>query len=171
MKASLIKANYASLIFEFRGYKVMVDFHLASLYSVETKQLKRQVRRNIDRFPEDFMFELNKEEFEILKSQIGTSSSEWGGNRILPMVFTEQGVSMLSSVLSSPKAIKINIEIMRAFTQYRTILNENKELKKEIQNLDEKLNKAFQYLLEKIDEMHQTKTERKRVGYKFKNEE
>ena len=130
METSLVKSNYQSLIFEFRGHKVMIDFHLASLYGVETKQLKRQVRRNADRFPEDFMFELQKEEFEILKSQIGTSSLSWGGTRHFPMVFTEHGISMLSSVLKSKKAIQINIEIMRAFTNYRALLRENIELRK-----------------------------------------
>ena len=154
METTLIKSNYQSLIFDFRGHKVMVDFHLAALYGVETKQLKRQVKRNIERFPEDFMFELTKEEFEILKSQIGTSSSKWGGTRHLPMAFTEHGIAMLSSVLNSKKAIQINIEIIRAFTHYRALIKETLELSKEIKNLDEKLNKAFRFLLEKIDALH-----------------
>jgi len=169
MELTVVKSNYQSLIFDFRGYKVMIDFHLASLYGVGTKQLKRQVRRNIERFPEDFMFELNKEEFEILKSQIGTSSSGWGGVRHLPMVFTEHGISMLSSVLKSKKAIQINIEIMRAFTHYRALLRENTELRKEIKNIDEKLNKAFQFLLGKIDALHQKKSRRTPIGYKIGN--
>ena len=97
-------------IYLIRSQKVMLDKDLAELYAVETKQLKRQVRRNIERFPEDFMFELTEIESEILRSQIGTSS--WGGNRYIPMAFTEQGVAMLSSVLSSPTAIKVNIQII-----------------------------------------------------------
>ena len=97
-------------IYYIRDHKVMLDEDLAELYAVETKQLKRQVRRNIDRFPEDFMFELTKDELENLRSQIGTSS--WGGARYMPMAFTEQGVAMLSSVLSSARAIKVNIQIM-----------------------------------------------------------
>jgi hypothetical protein len=96
-----------SKILLIRGQKVILDSELAVLYGVETKQLKRQVRRNIERFPEDFMFELTEIETEILRSQFGTSS--WGGNRYAPLVFTEQGVAMLSSVLSSATAIKVNI--------------------------------------------------------------
>ena len=102
-------------IYLFRGQKVMFDQDLAKLYRVETSQLKRQVTRNIDRFPDDFMFEINKEEFEILRCQIGTSS--WGGTRYMPMAFTEQGVAMLSSVLHSETAIRVNIQIIRVFTK------------------------------------------------------
>src|SRR5579872_1175806 len=109
-----------SKIFHIRGYNVMLDEDLADLYDVETKQLKRQVRRNMDRFPDDFMFELTKEEFENLRSQIGTSS--WGGVRYMPMAFTEQGVAMLSSVLNSARAIKVNIQIIRVFTRMREML-------------------------------------------------
>ena len=96
-----------SKVHEIRGQKVMLDRDLTELYQVETKQLKRQVRRNIDRFPDDFMFELSIEEHEILRSQSGTSN--WGGTRYAPMAFTEQGVAMLSSALSSPLAIKVNM--------------------------------------------------------------
>lgn len=92
----------------------MLDFDLAELYVVETKQLKRQVKRNQERFPKDFMFELTKKEFENLRSQSGTSS--WGGTRYMPMAFTEQGVAMLSSVLNSPTAIEVNIQIIRVFS-------------------------------------------------------
>lgn len=164
----VIGRNYQNLIFEFRGTKVILDFHLASLYSVETKQLKRQVRRNISRFPNDFMFELTKNEFEILRSQIGTSS--WGGSRYLPMAFTEQGVAMLSSVLSSEKAIQINIEIMRAFSKYRALLRNDEDLKEEIKNLDDKLNHSFRFLLDKIDALHQKQETGKPepIGYRIK---
>ena len=166
MQTELIKANYHSLIFEFRGHKVMLDSDLAALYQVETKQLKRQVRRNMDRFPEDFMFVLNKEEYFSLRSQSGTLKRGEHA-KFLPMVFTEQGVSMLSSVLSSKKAIQINIEIMRAFAKYRQILLENDSLKKEIKNLDDKLNKAFKYLLDRMDEMGRKNSKRKPIGYKI----
>ncbi len=105
--------NYHSLIYLFRGMKVMLDSGLALLYGIPTKALKQQVRRNIKRFPSDIMFELYKDEFENLRSQFVTSS--WGGARVMPMAFTEQGGSMLSSALSSEKAIQINIEIMRPF--------------------------------------------------------
>ena len=103
-----------------------MDFDLAEMYLVETKKLKRQVRRNMDRFPEDFMFEINKEEFENLRSQIGSSS--WGGSRYLPMAFTEQGVAMLSSVLSSRMAIEVNIQIIRVFTKMREMILNHKDI-------------------------------------------
>ena len=119
MTTSLIKADYHSLIHDIRGYKVMFDFDLAALYGVETKRLKESVRRNIDRFPEDFMIELTREEFQELRTQSATSKR--GGIRYAPMAFTEQGVAMLSSVLNSDKAIKVNIEIMRAFAKYRAL--------------------------------------------------
>ena len=101
MKNEIIRADYKSLIYEIQGYKVMLDLDLANLYGVATKRLKEQVRRNIDRFPEDFMFILTNEEFKNLRSQFATSS--WGGSRYEHMVFTEQGVAMLSSVLNSDK--------------------------------------------------------------------
>ena len=104
-------------IYEVRGQRVMLDFDLAAMYGVETRRLNEQVKRNIERFPEDFMFQLTKGEYEILKSQFATSS--WGGTRKSPYAFTENGVAMLSSVLRSPIAIQVNIGIMRAFTQFR----------------------------------------------------
>ncbi|MDH4027535.1 MAG: ORF6N domain-containing protein [Nitrospirota bacterium] len=103
-----------------RGYKVMLDRDLALLYDVETKVLNKAVRRNIERFPSDFMFQLTKDEFDNLKFQFGTSS--WGGTRKLPLVFTENGVAMLSTVLSSKRAIQVNIQIMRTFTKIRKML-------------------------------------------------
>ena len=114
-------------IFWIRENKVMLDFDLASMYGVSTKVLKQADKRNIQRFPNDFMFELTKSEFEILRSQIVTSS--WGGTRYQPFVFTEQGVAMLSGILNSVHAIQVNIAIMRAFVQLRQILESNKELK------------------------------------------
>ena len=115
-----------SRIYYIREQKVMLDRDLAELYGVETKQLKRQVRRNIDRFPEDFMFELNEEEFENLRCQSGTS--RWGGDRYLPMAFTEQGVAMLSSVLNSSRAIGVNIQFIRIFTRMREMLFNYKDI-------------------------------------------
>jgi len=171
MKKSLIKADYQTLIHEFRGHKVMLDFDLAALYGVETKRLKEQVRRNNSRFPEDFMFELNSDEFEILRTQIATSKR--GGTRYLPMVFTEQGVAMLSSILNSEKAIQVNIEIMRAFAQYRSLLIESKDLRRELRVLDNKINQIFKFLLNKIDALSQKQINqpRKKIGYKRKDEE
>jgi hypothetical protein len=111
-------------IFAIRGVKIMLDRDLAELYGVETKVSKQSVKRNINRFPEDFMLELSKTEFEILRSQFVTSrfsndNSSWGGTRYLPMAFTELGVAMLSSVLNSDRAIQVNIQIIRIFTRIR----------------------------------------------------
>ncbi|MEN9908964.1 MAG: hypothetical protein RLZZ540_2113 [Bacteroidota bacterium] len=148
----------------------MIDKDLAELYAVETKQLKRQVRRNIERFPEDFMFELSEQEFENLRSQIGTSN--WGGTRYLPMAFTEQGVAMLSSVLNSPTAIKVNIQIIRVFTKIRGILTDTFSMKLEIEEIKKKLNNhsknielVFNYLDELVDKKDNT-APRKKIGYK-----
>ena len=171
MKNLPVKSDYQTLIYEFRGYKVMLDLDLATLYGVETKRLKEQVRRNISRFPVDFMFVLNKDEFEFLRSQFATSKQ--GGSRYLPMVFTEQGVAMLSSVLNSEKAIQVNIEIMRAFANYRALLIDSKDFRKELKSLDDKINQLFRFLLGKIDALSQKHIiqPRKKIGFKLKNEE
>ena len=121
-----------SKIRELRGKKIILDFELAELYGVETKVLKRAVKRNIERFPSDFMFELRNEEVVDLRRQIGTSS--WGGSRYLPFAFTEQGVSMLSSVLRSSTAIAVNIAIMRVFVRMRELAATYEELKKQMDN-------------------------------------
>jgi len=173
MERTLVKADYQSLIFEFRGYKVMVDTDLAALYETETKVLKQQVKRNIVRFPDDFMFQLTNEEKEQLVTNCDRLSN-LKHSSVNPLVFTEQGVAMLSSVLRSKKAISINIDIMRAFTKYRAILMEDKNLRSEIRALDYKINKVFKFLLNKIDALHQKKIEekpRKRIGYKNFDEE
>lgn len=115
----------------------MLDVDLSELYLVETKQLKRQVRRNIERFPEDFMFELNNEEFENLRSQIGTS--RWGGSRYLPMAFTEQGVAMLSSVLNSKMAIEVNIQIIRVFSKMREMLFAHKDILLKLEQIEKNM--------------------------------
>ena len=165
MTTTLVKADYKSLIHDVRGYKVMFDYDLAALYGVETKRLKESVRRNLNRFPEDFMIELNKEEFESLRTQFSTSKR--GGLRYAPMAFTEQGVAMLSSVLNSEKAIKVNIEIMRAFAKYRAILIDNLDLRSELKAMDDKINKVFKYLLDRLDALHQERSiPRKMIGYK-----
>ncbi|MBF4472997.1 ORF6N domain-containing protein [Flavobacterium sp. HJJ] len=157
-------------IYFIRNQKVMLDSDLAELYAIETKQLKRQVRRNLERFPDDFMFELSAVEFEILRSQIGTSS--WGGNRLAPMAFTEQGVAMLSSVLNSPTAIKVNIQIIRVFTKITKDLSDNLNIKLEIEDIKNKLSHqsknielVFNYLDELIDKQ-ENKIERNKIGYK-----
>jgi hypothetical protein len=121
-------------IFVIREQKVMVDTYLAELYGVETKNLNKAVQRNIDRFPEDFMFKLTDSEWEILRFQIGTSIEGKGGRRFNPYVFTEQGVAMLSSVLNSKRAIAVNVQIMRIFVKIRKLSQTNKDLS---QRLDE----------------------------------
>ncbi|MDP6923425.1 MAG: ORF6N domain-containing protein [Candidatus Scalindua sp.] len=120
-----------------RGKKIMLDSDLAVLYGVETKQLTRQVRRNVDRFPDDFMFRLTKEDF--LRCQFGTSKS--GGRRYSPYAFTEHGILMLSSVLNSERAIQVNIQIMRAFVKLRQIISTNKELVHKLSLLERKTEK------------------------------
>ncbi|MFC2117616.1 ORF6N domain-containing protein [Bacteroidota bacterium] len=167
MTDKIIKADYQSLIFLFRGYKVMIDIDLAVLYETKTKILNQQVKRNIERFPNDFMFQLTLGE----KKQLVTNCDQLKSLKhsvANPFVFTEQGVAMLSSVLRSQKAISINIEIMRAFANYRAMLVENKNLNSEIRALDEKINKVFKILLDKIDALHQKKIERepRKIGYK-----
>lgn len=168
-------------IYVFRGHKVMLDSELAELYGIETKVLKQAVRRNISRFPDDFMFELLENEFEFLRSQIVTSKADKrGGSRYLPMMFTEQGVAMLSSVLKSDIAIKINIQIMRVFTRMRQLLTDNTDLRleiAEIKNAVEKISRkqdgqdknmelVFEYidrLQDKIEEP--IPKERKKIGF------
>jgi phage regulator Rha-like protein len=150
----------------------MLDKDLALLYNVETKVLKQQVKRNIDRFPDDFMFELTPDEFKILRSQFVTST--WGGTRYLPMVFTEQGVAMLSSVLNSKQAILVNIQIIRVFTKMRELLATHKDIllkleqleKKDIEQ-DDKIMLVFEYLkqLEQASQLESEQKSRRRIGF------
>lgn len=125
-----------SKIYLLRGKKVMLDADLAMLYGVETKRLKEQVRRNLERFPEDFMFELSENEFNSLRSQFATSNDSRGGTRYMPMVFTEHGVLMLSSVLNSKQAITVNIQIMRIFSRFREILVTNQEIMERLERME-----------------------------------
>ena len=129
--------NIQNLIYEIRGIKVMLDSDLARLYGVETFNLNKAVKRNIGRFPKDFMFQLTKDEYESLIFQNGISKSQRGGRRFMPYVFTEQGVAMLSSVLNSEQAISMNIRIMRTFVQVKQFALENKELTKRFQELEQ----------------------------------
>jgi hypothetical protein len=161
-------------IYVIRGQKVMMDRDLAELYQVETKQLKRQVRRNIERFPEDFMFELNKLELQNWRSQFGTSNaSDKMGLRYAPMVFTEQGVAMLSSVLSSPTAIRVNIQIIRVFTKIMEVLTDNlnlklgiEQIKKKLSNQSKNIELVFEYLDELNSKLERPKRPRTKIGYK-----
>lgn len=158
--------DFENLIFQLRGKKVMLDSDLAALYETETKKLKQQVRRNELRFPRDFMFELTKEEKQGLINE-NPRLEKLKYSSINPMVFTEQGVAMLSSVLTTEKAVQINVGIMRAFAHYRALLLENKELRKEIKKLDQKMNKGFKYVLDQIEEMQEKPIPpRKPIGFK-----
>ncbi len=162
-----------SKIYYIRGQKVMLDQDLAELYNVETKRLNEQVKRNYDRFPEDFIFQLTKEEFENLKSQIATSS--WGGRRKLPFAFTEHGVLMLSSILNSKRAVKVNIQIMRVYIKIRQLLHSHSGILSKLDKLEEKVSGhdenimvIFEYLklLEQRRETEQKQRTRKRIGFK-----
>ncbi len=159
--------SITSRIFLMRGQKVMIDSDLAELYGVSTSRLNEQVRRNIDRFPNDFMFQLTDPEFSDLKSQIATSS--WGGRRKLPLVFTEQGVSMLSSVLRSKQAVQVNIAIMRAFVQLREMLSTHKELAYKLEELERKVgihDQTIVQLIEAIRQLMEPPAEkRKQIGF------
>jgi phage regulator Rha-like protein len=147
-----------------RGAKVMLDRDLAELYGVETKTLKQAVRRNIERFPDDFMFEMTKGELEILRSQIVTSS--WGGTRYLPMAFTEQGVAMLSSILNSKRAIQVNIQIMRAFTKLRQMLGTHDDLRRKIEDMEAKYDEQFRVVFEALRQLLETDEQsERRIGF------
>ena len=157
-------------IYEVRGHKVMLDFDLAELYEVETKRLKEAVRRNIDRFPDDFMFELKEIEFKTLRSQF--ASSKRGGMRYYPFAFTEQGVAMLSTVLKNSKAIQVNISIMRAFVLIRQFALTNRDLTEKLKELESKYDIQFKDVYEAINfllkkEKHETvQKQRERIGFK-----
>jgi hypothetical protein len=135
-----------------RGQKVMLSLDLADLYGVETRSLVQAVKRNIDRFPDDFMFQLTQEEFEILKSQnVISSLKNWGGlRRAIPYAFTEQGVAMLSSVLRSPRAVAVNVEIMRAFVRLRQMLSSHVDLARKLDALEKKYDSQFKIVFDAI---------------------
>ena len=168
-KISIPEEIITHKIYWIRDQKVMLDRDLAQLYGVETKALKQAVKRNLERFPKDFMFELNKGEFDILRSQIVTSS--WGGSRYTPYAFTENGVAMLSSVLKSKRAIEVNINIIRVFTKIRLSLTENLNLKLEIEAIKKKLgnhDKNIELVFTYLDELLTKKaapTKRTKIGY------
>ena len=153
-------------IYLIRGHNVMLDRDLAELYGVETKVLKQAVRRNIDRFPSDFMFELTDTEFKNWRSQFVTSKGDRMGLRYKPMVFTEQGVAMLSSVLRSKRAIRVNIQIMRAFIKLRQMYISHKDLKRKIAAMERKYDEQFQIVFEAIKQLIDADQKPKRkIGY------
>ncbi|MDD4975370.1 MAG: ORF6N domain-containing protein [Bacteriovorax sp.] len=154
-----------------RGQKVMQDSDLARLYGVETKVLNRQVKRNLNRFPADFMFQLTEEEMQNLRCQFGTSSSDYGGRRYNPFVFSENGVAMLSSVLSSERAIEINIAIMRTFTKLRSFLAMESSLNERMGKLEVNSTKLFKTVFTKLDSLEEQiiprlSPNRKKIGLK-----
>ena len=157
-------------IYLIRGHKVMIDVDLAELYGVPTKYLNLQVRRNQKRFPEDFMFQLTKEEAEILKLQFATSRTSHGGRRSLPYAFTEHGVAMLSSVLNSERAVEVNISIMRAFIKLRQMLESNEELNRKFAAVIRKLATHDQYFKVVFDELRklaeQPTSPGKQIGFR-----
>jgi len=164
-----VESEIKNLIFFFRGHRVMLDSDLANIYGVETRVLNQAVSRNKGRFPEDFAFRLSGTEWANLKSQNVISSSDHGGRRKLPYVFTEQGVAMLSSVLNSKRAIKANVQIMRTFVSIRNLASTYKELEKRILKVEEKSDKNYQLLLNALLQMREQieptlKRERTKIG-------
>ena len=155
-----------SRILIIRGEKVMLDADLADLYDVETKQLVRAMKRNIDRFPDDFMFQLSKTEFDVLRCHFGTSS-QWGGRRYPPYAFTEHGVEMLSSILNSQRAIKVNIEIMRIFSKLRKLLATHADMEQKIAQLEKKYDVQFRAVFDAIRELMipPEPQEKSKIGY------
>lgn len=160
-----------NLIYEIRGYKVMLDSDLAKLYGVQTFNLNKAVKRNSERFPKDFMFQLTKNEYESLIFQFGISKSKRGGRRFMPYVFTEQGVAMLSSVLQSEQAIAVNIQIMRTFVQIKQFALENKDLAKRVAELEHYFIEHSKDYKEDMREIHQAidllmdRTKPARIGF------
>jgi hypothetical protein len=168
-QALILAERIEQRIYLLRGEKVMLSTDLAGLYQVAPRVLVQAVKRNRDRFPEDFMFQLTADEFQNLKSQIVTSS--WGGlRRATPYAFTEQGVAMLSSVLRSKRAVRVNIEIMRAFVQLRRMLGSNEELARKLAALEKKYDAQFKVVFDAIREL-MTPPEPKRRPIGFRKEE
>jgi len=174
--ALLKEESIAQQIFFIRAEKVMMDFDLAKLYNVETKTLKRAVKRNLDRFPPDFMFEISQEEYKTLRYQNGTIK-QGRHSKYLPYAITEQGVAMLSGVLKSKRAIDVNIVIMRTFVNMRRLLMGNKELAQKIRELERMMqsrisdhDKKFQLVFEAIRQLMQEKSKpRKAIGFRARN--
>ena len=153
-----------SKILLIRGKKVMLDRDLSTLYGVTTGNLNKAIRRNLDRFPDDFMFQLTDQEFKNLIFQFGTSS--WGGTRKLPYAFSENGVAMLSTVLNSRRAIQVNIQIMRTFTRLREILSSHEELKQELVKMERKYDAQFKVVFDAIRAlMTPSEKPKKKIGF------
>jgi hypothetical protein len=158
-----------SKIFFVRGQKVMLDRDLAELYGVTTKNLNKAVARNPLRFPDDFMFKLQKNELENLRFQIGTSS--WGGRRYSPYAFTENGVAMLSSVLKSRRAIRVNLQIMRTFTKIRELLNTHADLRRKLEEMEKNYDYQFKIVFNAVKHLFTVPARKtKRIGFTAKEQ-
>jgi hypothetical protein len=166
-------SKFENMIYVVRGQKVMLDSDLAELYEVETKALNQAVRRNLDRFPKDFMFQLSSVEYQALKSQSVTSKVGRGGKQKLPLVFTENGLAMLSGVLSSTRAVQVNIAIMRIFTRLRSFLVMENSVSDRMSKLENGTNKLFKIVFERLDAIEDEtpilKPNRKKIGLKARN--
>ena len=168
MNSAVTVEGIQKRIFLLREQKIMLDPDLAELYGVETKTFNRAVKRNRDRFPDDFMFQLRREEYDDLKSHFGTSS--WGGRRYMPYAFTEHGVVMLSSVLTSERAIQMNIAIVRAFVRLRELLANNKDLANRLEQLEHALDQHTSVINILADEINNLKaipdSPRRQIGFR-----
>ncbi len=166
-KPSWLTFKIEQSIFFIRGEKVILDFTLAAMYGVTTKALIQAVRRNLDRFPNDFMYQLSSQEVRRLRSQFVTSSS-WGGRRRHPYAFTEQGVAMLSSVLRSERAVRVNVEIMRAFVRLRRLLITHADLARKLEELEKKYDAQFRVVFDAIRELMTPAepAEKRRIGFR-----
>jgi len=166
MRSIVHAGQIDSKIFNVRGHKVMLDADLAGLYGVTTFNLNKAVKRNMGRFPKDFMFQLTEEEAASLRFQIGMSKPKGrGGRRYLPYVFTEQGVAMLSSVLRSGRAVRVNITIMRAFVRLREMIASHKDLAKQLNDLERKYDAKFKIVFDAIRELMAPDKPKQRIGF------
>lgn len=174
MNQGLVITQIENIIYLIRGQKVMLDNDLAALYEIESKVLNQAVKRNIERFPMDFMFQLTKEETETLKNQSESFKKAVAGRKYAPYVFTENGVAMLSSVLNSPKAIQVNISIMRIFTKLRSFLLLESQMVDRMGKLEENTSKLFRIVFERLDSIEEDLTpqlpkNRPKIGFKNKD--
>ena len=166
MLSPLREENITRRILSIRGHRVMLDADLAVLYDVPTKAFNQSIRRNMVRFPDDFMFQLTEEEFIALRSQFVTSKKGRGGRRYLPYVFTEQGVAMLSGILNSDRAVHVNIAIMRAFVRMRETMTSHRELAQRLNAIEKTYDVRFRVVFDAIRAlMEHPKTPRRRIGF------
>jgi ORF6N domain len=165
IQVAVLPERITQKIYLIRGQKIMLDDDLAQLYEVETRVINQAVKRNLNRFPEDFMFQLSPEESENLRSQFVTSSSGYGGRRYVPYAFTEQGVAMLSSVLKSERAVEVNIAIVRTFVKMRELMTTHIDLARKIEAMEKKYDEQFQEVFKIIKQMLIPPTSRKITGF------